>query len=435
MATVWFARRASQNINANDGSTWNTKADGTGGWLVWATGRTDQDVWCANGNAGIIINLSMTAARFSTAAEVGVSDTGVSGGGFAINAAVTVVANIVAGATNSTQVVSISGTQTVNITGAVTGGSGTNCYGLYTNFSAGGVLNLSTTALTGGAGSSGHGLVINGGGTHTITGTGAGPHVIGNVGFGIRNYSASAVLVINGNVSGGSGSTNGYGVMQNSTNAVTGSTTINGSVSGGAAAQAASGVAATGCAGENLGIIIITGNLINTPAASAVRGAVLWQPASVNNYIEFQYTAGVTHRYGRPAANTVIEGTTVGDVAGTYEEVAPVNVIFAVEYGDTAAPQVGVYGIPSPDAVLVTESYGVGLTGSYVPAVEDNVRLGTNFGPSSPEVPGGFLSGDLALPTAAQVLDGVGFGADGTEFTGELAQGGCPLIGGGGLAG
>ena len=45
----------------------------------------------------------------------------------------------------------------------------------------------------------------------------------------------------------------------------------------------------------------------------------------------------------------------------------------------------------------------------------------------------GQISGTFAVPTEPQVEDGVGFGADGTEFTGELVAGGgggVPVVGG-----
>lgn len=47
---------------------------------------------------------------------------------------------------------------------------------------------------------------------------------------------------------------------------------------------------------------------------------------------------------------------------------------------------------------------------------EDDVQLGVQYGP----VTGIEFTGNLVLPTEAQVEDGIGFGASGTEFTGTL---------------
>lgn len=73
----------------------------------------------------------------------------------------------------------------------------------------------------------------------------------------------------------------------------------------------------------------------------------------------------------------------------TFPAAADVRALTA--YGTPLVPQVGILDLP----------------------IEDDVRFGTQYDQLTKE-------GDLVLPAEAEVLDGVGFGADATEFTGTL---------------
>ncbi len=76
----------------------------------------------------------------------------------------------------------------------------------------------------------------------------------------------------------------------------------------------------------------------------------------------------------------------------------------------------GVY--PDPDFVESSQpTYGptgVEHTPNYIAPSDADVRDGETFGPNNTDI------GRLELPTASQVLNGIGFGTDGTEFTGNV---------------
>jgi hypothetical protein len=83
----------------------------------------------------------------------------------------------------------------------------------------------------------------------------------------------------------------------------------------------------------------------------------------------------------------------------------------------------GTFQSPLESQVLNGVGFGAAgteFTGDVVQPAVSNVRSGINFGSLSS------LSGTLQLPIEAQVLNGVGFGAAGTEFTGNVI---LPIIG------
>lgn len=82
MGTIWYAQTDSVNIDSEN--EWNDAADGSGNPLTWPTGLASADILCANGKAGIIINVDIpTCVRLSTVAE----GTGSGGGGFTLSLA------------------------------------------------------------------------------------------------------------------------------------------------------------------------------------------------------------------------------------------------------------------------------------------------------------------------------------------------------------
>lgn len=62
---------------------------------------------------------------------------------------------------------------------------------------------------------------------------------------------------------------------------------------------------------------------------------------------------------------------------------------------------------------MITKGLGCGVSTCNYPAVSD-VRAGIVYAVAS--------TGTLALPSTAQVLSGVGYGAGSTEYTGALNQ-------------
>jgi hypothetical protein len=187
--SVWFARRATQNINANDGSTWNDKADGTGNWLTWAN-LAAGDVLCANSNAALAINVNVTCSRISTAAEVGSSDTGAAGGGFTVTDARTIVAGITGG---TTPVIVASGTAyTWSLTGDITAQTSANHGSV--EVTAANTLTYSGTSTGGGTNNTRSGI-LNSSGTVNITGTVA----CGTAGPGVTTAAAATTTLV-GNI-------------------------------------------------------------------------------------------------------------------------------------------------------------------------------------------------------------------------------------------
>ena len=206
------------------------------------------------------INTAVLTIRTTTSPRTG----GLAGGGFTINNAVSLSANVIAGTTTCLTFLSAS-SSTCTIVGNISGGPTNVTYGL-NNFStgtitvygncaagtgadrSGGVINSSTgtinifgnvtSPITGPAygvynigtlnvvGSALYASITNTSGVLNLTGNVLGP--TGNLG-GISNFTATANIV--GNVTGGAGS-GGHGLINNSAGSVT---NVIGNIIGGAA--------------------------------------------------------------------------------------------------------------------------------------------------------------------------------------------------------
>jgi hypothetical protein len=118
------------------------------------------------------------------------------------------------------------------------------------------------------------------------------------------------------------------------------------------------------------------------------------------------------------AAADVLSDVVVGAVTGTYEAPDRSVVLTTANYGDGEATT-GTYHAPDADEVLLTAELGVGGQGTYVVVDPDNVRYGTEFGPSSGGAPNGIYGGNMTLPAVGDVEFGVHYGTDGTELEGE----------------
>lgn len=83
--------------------------------------------------------------------------------------------------------------------------------------------------------------------------------------------------------------------------------------------------------------------------------------------------------------------------------------------------------VPLPAQVLEGVQYGNNGTefmgtyseGAAVWPIENDVRNNVDYGPT-----GADYNGDLVLPAQTDVKTGVGYGADGTEYTGSYSGGG-----------
>jgi hypothetical protein len=114
-----------------------------------------------------------------------------------------------------------------------------------------------------------------------------------------------------------------------------------------------------------------------------------------------------------PAAADVRYGTNVDDTTGTCYVPAAADVEFGVNVDDTT----GTFVVPAEADVKDGVTYGAAaeFEGTYVPTEfpdEGDVRDGITYGMA------GELEGTLELPDVTEVVSGVQYGADGTEFTG-----------------
>jgi hypothetical protein len=203
----YFARKAG-NINAAD--VWATTPGGAAS-DVFGT-FTSADVLMSN-SFTVTVNVNATVAEVRTDATGGATQ----GGAFNLNTGITLTASVIFGTSGSlnysgasplsaTIVGNItansgranhSGTGTLNVTGNLTGGSGTNAPAVYVTST--GILNV-TGNVTGGTSASGYGIWNQGAGTINLTGNSTG----GSGSQGIYNQS-TGTCTITGQCIGGTG--------------------------------------------------------------------------------------------------------------------------------------------------------------------------------------------------------------------------------------
>jgi hypothetical protein len=162
-----------------------------------------------------------------------------------VAAAATITADVLAGTTSC--VVASGSAYTLTVVGDVTGGTGDLALGLFNNDAADIVI---TGNVTGGS---------------------------GVAAVGMYNFSTGPVT-ITGNVTGGSG-VDAVGMY----NTTTGRVIITGNVTGGSAPNALGVINGTG------GVVtIVHGNIINTAIASAVVGAIVYDPnEDGTNFVQY----------------------------------------------------------------------------------------------------------------------------------------------------
>lgn len=261
---TYYAQKAG-NINADD--VWFDAPSGGSG-VTGATALAGTHTLYANTFA-IAVNVSFTAAKISTAAGGGTT-----GGSFNVATStpeLTITAAIEAGTT--TPGLTVTGTaddganSVLNITGAITGGTGVGGYG---------VSDAHTLGL----------VVVQGDITGGSNGTA----------YGYRQSGATGEVSVTGDVTGGSASgCYGFSLANTSTS----TTTITGTVMGGTANFS------FGCwANHASGGLTVIGNLIYSAYTGPIDGNVAWNPAApasgVGHYIKF--VLGTDLYVGLPSA-------------------------------------------------------------------------------------------------------------------------------------
>lgn len=339
MAT-YFARKAG-NINATD--VWATTPSGTAAAVTFASG----DVLVANSFA-ITINVD---TNLGGAGQVRNDTTGgaTAGGGFTLNAGITLTANCFAGSSATACVTFSSTAPSVGyVVGNVTGGTGaSNSIG--TLNSSTGSLYL-TGSVTGGSGNaSSFGCQASGGGNVYITGNVTG----GSLGEGARAANGGNVY-ITGNVIGGQGSA--YGARNLGT-----------------------------------GSIVVTGQAI----ASATTSAILNSSTGT-----VSVTRAVGNGYGVGSIGQSLVAAVDSSVQGS------ITIVQELEWGALGAPPTNGVIRLSPASTNLAKFYtGTGTktlvdaTQGQMPAA-NNVRSGVSYA-------SGALTGTCAVPAAGSVALGV----------------------------
>jgi hypothetical protein len=242
-----------------------------------------------------------------------------------------------------------------------------------------------------------HGIYANGTNPLTITNT----TIHGGVGFGsfgLRCIHASAAIAIVGCAIDGGHTSGGHGINNESTGAITIDSTS--TITGGTA------VLCHGVYNQSTGTVTISGTLINTTTSGAIAGQIRYTPGPAN-YIEIPYdnTAGHVYRYAKtiPAASVLQgvngDGSTV-PATGTYHAPEDYEVISGAVFGPLSA-----------------------IPGNVTKPLEVFVLNGIDYGAYGTQ-----YHGALPLPAEAQVLKNISYGP-GSGLTGQLEPGGGALVG------
>lgn len=372
--TTWFAQNSSVNIDSTN--QWNSAANGSGSWLTWAS-LGASDVLVANGKTNIAINVNVTCASITNAATGGTS-----GGYFNVTTTRTLVCSLVAnngnvinlsgsgtlsvtgsvsgGSTNNARAIDASGTCAGNVVGDITNGSGPNCQAIF--WGSTGILSI-TGNCAGGSGATYEAVRNNSTGTVIITG-----NCIGATGHAVSN-SLTGTVTITGNCTGGS-SNNAYGVQNSST----GTVTVNGNCTGGSGSASYGAYNATTGTMRVLGVAIGNDHGLGYATNFGVPGVFGF---GINSGANQATTSVRGIQYGAKGQSPTggLVQLEVGYLTGSYAKFVGEPTSFT-QY--TFGPQEYLGGQPS----------------------EANVRLGTTYN-------FGLRTGTLAVPSPTLVAIGV----------------------------
>jgi hypothetical protein len=331
--------------------------------------------------------------------------------------------NVTAGAgvgvvKNSTGTLTLSGR-------TIAGGTAANTYGLQ---STQGVVTITDCNLIGGSAANATGFHHNNSTTPGSTITGG--TIKGTVsavaahGLLVSGSNGKSLTLTNVAIVGGSAAA-AHGIRcTGDTNALvisTGCTITGGSfaVACGVTNEGASTLPVTGCTitggggalshglyNASTGAMTLTGcTLINTVFASAVVGKMLFLPGAAN-YIEYPYAAAPSVYY---YAKTIIAG----------------NVLSGVNGDGSTVPATGTYHAPEAYEVVSDAVFGPlsAIQGNVTNPLEVFVLNGIDYGAYGTQ-----YHGALTLPAEAQVLKNISYG-QGSGLTGQLEPGGGALVG------
>lgn len=319
MAT-WFAQNSTVNIDSVN--QWNSAANGSGSFLTWAS-LGASDILVANGKTAIAINVNTTCGKLTTAATGGTA-----GGGFNLNAGINITADIECGTT--TCVTRSAAGSLCTMTGNLTGSTTTASVAAYTHSSSG------TTNIVG--------------------------NITGGTSGGIGASVAAGVVNVTGNVLGGGGGNQCYGI-----NYLSGSLTITGNVTGGTQIYSYGILAAASLT------LVVTGDLIPSATTPAI-GTV-----------------------GTGSGTTTILHT--GNIQASTAGIIPYGGSHKYLFHATNAQQHSYYtnnsGTPGVSRSLYTGGVNLGQP------IAANVRSGTTYGAASE------YTGTLAVPSPSLVAIGV----------------------------
>ncbi len=172
--------------------------------------------------------------------------------------------------------------------------------------------------------------------------------------------------------------------------------------------------------GYGAGGVEFTGN-VTLPAVGDVQSPVQYGSLGV----EF------TGTFAAPVVGDVQFGVGYGaggvEFVGTFTEPGVGNVEAGITYGAGGAEFAGTFAVPAQGDVEFGVGYGAGgveFTGTFVAPAVGDVEFGVGFGAG-----GGEFVGTFVVPVVGNVAAGVGYGAGGVEFIGTLAACDYPAVG------
>jgi hypothetical protein len=389
-------------------------------WLNLTTGGTGGIVAVSTNGSGVVTSVTASPIAAGSGYSNGSSattHTSASGGGFTLADSQTLTANVAAGTATCVTYAGNS-PNSAAITGNVTGGSTTSAYGA--NATGTGTLNVTGAVAGGSGGTSSHGVYNSSTGTVNVTGAVTGGS---SAQFGVYNGSTGTVNITGNCTGGGSGSfPSCYGVYNGST----GTVNITGNCTGGQYTQPN----CHGVVNASTGAVNITGNC--TGGAGSISYGVLNNntgTVAIKGDCIAGTAFGCVGLYNNSTGRIHLEGNITGTATSTQQGtcgIATTNIaIYQTSTRQTSYAEAAgaMPGTPTGYSGALVAQYGALNTGSQSghAAIAD-VRHGTVYGPTSN------FTGLAYIPAAASVASGVN--VDATTGTAVLtAAGVCAAIG------
>jgi hypothetical protein len=304
------------NVRAFRSGNWSdtnpaTSPWGTGG-VLYAPAAGD-DVYSNNFTIHVDTNVTVNSVTNNSATsrlwKDGATTTATGGGTFNLLNGVVMSGNATAGSTGSSAI-TLSGTNSANIVGSITGGGSTGVSGF--RMSSSGICNI-TGSVIGSPTNAAFGCENTGPGILTITGNAiAGSGIASNAHAAVN--SSAGTLVVIGNITGTSNNATSYGINNSST----GTAIIVGNVT---ATSATNAFVSSNASAINK----ISGNIINHPNGTAAIYAARYvvDPIPQNSFIQYsnvnQFSTDSLSAFSMPPVSAVRFGTSFanGTLTGT----------------------------------------------------------------------------------------------------------------------